>query len=153
MATGKSSKRPAWPDRFLAALRNTGTVTAAARRAGVSRSAVYAEMATDPEFKLGVERVKEECVELVEQTLFESALNPNPANARDRALFLRAAKPAIYAHRLSEHQVREIREQTRREALKEVQDQLALLPPEPRKIVMAALTEVAVKQLPAPTEA
>ncbi len=103
-------------------------------------------MRDNPDFREDVEHVKEECVELVEQALFQSALTQHPANARDREFYLRSQRPDKYAG-ISQHQLEQVKQQARTEALKELQDEIGRLPSEPRKIVMAALRAAGAKEL------
>jgi hypothetical protein len=116
----------------------------------VSRSAVYNEMRDNPDFREDVERVKDECVELVEQVLFKSALTPDPANSKDRQFYLRAMRPDKYAG-IGQHQLEQVKQQARRKALQEIQDQIALLTPEARKALQEAMRAAAARELPTPT--
>lgn len=134
-----------WAERFLEQLREKGTVAGAAKAANVGRSTVYDEMARNPEFKAEVEGVQNECVELVEATLYQVALSSDPNAWKDRALFLKARRPDMYGDKLSAEQIAAIKAEGRRDAIAELHRDVAALPPEARKIVMDAMAQ-AVKE-------
>lgn len=133
-------------DSFLRHLAVCGAIAPAARAAGVGRSTVYDEMRRDPEFLEEVQSILSQCVEQVESTLFQCALNP--ASTTDRIFFLKTRKPEVYADRLNPQQVQQIRDQARGEVLKEIEEELAALTPQARKIVMDAMAKRAAKELP-----
>ena len=139
---------PEWRDRFLDALEHAGTIVAAAQRANVGRSTVYDELKRNAGFAADVKTTQEHCVDLVEASLYEAALLPG--NSHDRAFYLRAMKPERYTDRLTKSQVHQIQTEARAATIKEFNAEIARLPDEPRRIVMAAINAMTAKELPAP---
>lgn len=130
------STRPAWPDRFLVELRKYGTITATAQAVNVGRRTVYDELARNPDFAKDVQDVQSECVELIEATLYQAALNPD--NTTDRIFFLKTRKPEVYGDKLRQDQIDQIKREARQETLGELEDEIAALTPEARRVVLAA---------------
>jgi hypothetical protein len=151
MTETSTAGRP-WADRFLEQLRKYGTIAGAAKATKVGRSTVYEELQRNQQFAAEVKAVQDECVELVEATLYECALDPEgPTRWRDRLTYLKARKPDLYGDKLRADQVAAIKAEGRRDAIAELQRDVAALPPEARKIVMAAMgnavQEPAAKEL------
>ena len=140
-ATGSAYERPAWPDRFLTALRNKGTISGAAKVADVGRRTVYDEMDRNPDFKRDVYEILDECVDLVESTLFEQALLPD--NTTDRIFYLKSRRPEVFGDKLRQDQVDKIREEARQEAVAEIDRQLQQLPAALQQQLMEALAPLA----------
>jgi len=135
--TPKKRRAPVWPAAFLVELEKHGSITAAARAAGVGRRTVYDERDRNPEFDQAVVEATDICIEEVESTLYQRAV----AGVSDTAIifFLKCHKPEVYGDRLL-HQEREtIRQQAREEVLAELQAELRELPPAARKALMAAI--------------
>jgi hypothetical protein len=129
-----------WAERFLEQLRAKGTVAAAAKAANVGRSTVYDEMQRNPAFKGQVDAVMSECVELVEATLFQCALDAEgPTRWRDRLTYLRARRPDLYADKLRADQEAAIKAETRAEVLGQLQQEIMGLAPEARDLILSAL--------------
>lgn len=139
-----TSVRPAWPDRFLKELRERGTIGAAAKAIHVGRSTVYDELARNPEFATDVENVRRECVEEVESTLYQRALQPD--GTTDRIFYLKNLDKARFGDGMNPEQIAAMRVELRSQVITELELQIAQLPPAPRKIVLAALNRVAQQQ-------
>jgi hypothetical protein len=129
--------RPAWPDRFLKELPKYGTIAGTAKVVKVGRRTVYDEMQRNPDFKADVERIQSECVELVETTLFQQAMDPDKTT--DRIFYLKTARPEKYGDGLRADQIRQIREEARRAAIGELEAEILRLPKAARDVVMRAL--------------
>jgi hypothetical protein len=134
-----------WRPRFLEAFAQQGTIAMAARAAGVHRDTVYAERARNPEFAAELERADFDVGDRLESKAIEEALN---GNDRLLALLLKARRPERYGDKLRQDQIDQIKLEARRETLAELGDEIALLTPEAREIVLAAFATLRTKELP-----
>lgn len=144
-AKGTPTERPAWPDRFLVALKDAGTISGAARISQVGRRTVYDELARNPDFKADVDQILTECVELVEETLFQMALDPDKTT--DRIFYLKTRKPEVYGDKLRQDQIDSIKRQATQEAIEKLDEELQRLPLEVQRIVADALRKTNPKEI------
>lgn len=145
VATGNPTERPAWPDRFLTALKDKGTVSGAALVVKVGRRTVYDEMARNPEFAQDVRSIQEECVELVEATLYEQALDPDKTT--DRIFYLKTARPEKYGDKLRADQIELLKRETREQLVRELDEEISRLPAEVQASIFAAMRRINPAQL------
>jgi hypothetical protein len=138
------STRPAWPDRFLTELPKHGTISGTAKAVNVGRRTVYDELERNPDFAADVREIQGACVEQVESTLFQMALDPD--HTTDRIFYLKTAKPEKYGDKLRQDQIDAIRANARQAAIGELQEEIALLPDGPRRVVLAALAAMAARK-------
>lgn len=90
-----------------------------------------------PDFRVQVEEVLNECIELVEATLYQCALNP--ASTVDRIFYLKTRRPDVYGDKLRADQVTALREEGKRQAYEEIAEQLKLLPVAERERVLQSI--------------
>jgi hypothetical protein len=86
-----------WQERFLRAFADTGLVTDACKRAGVSRTGAYKARRRDPEFAERWAEIEARVIEKLERAAIERALNGS-----DRLLefLLRSWRPSVYRERI-----------------------------------------------------
>jgi len=97
-------KRDSQKKRFIEALTASGTISHAARAAGVSRWTVYRWRSADKEFREDWDYALEEAIDAIESTLYQSALAGNTLAA---IYYLKAHRPQ-YRDRLPSVDVRKL---------------------------------------------
>lgn len=138
----KPPVRDDWCPRFLDAFEKHGTISLAARDAGVHRDTVYAEKARNPEFALDLAKRDQDIGDQLESRALHEALN---GNDRLLQMMLRARKPR-YGEQLRQDHVDQIRREARQAVLAELEEQIASLPAGPRNLVLEALARAAAQQ-------
>ena len=90
-----------WREPFLAALGQCGTVTVAAERVGMNRTAAYLRRRDHPDFAEAWDEAVQEHADRLEQTLFDDIASGNFTPV-DRIFALKGAKPAKYKDNYNE---------------------------------------------------
>lgn len=134
--TAAVSTKPAWPDRFLAHMKELGNIEAAARATPIGRTTVYAEMDRDPEFKKAVADVRFECAGVIESTLFLTAQDPDKTT--DRIFWMKHNLDG-YSEKLSPEEADALRAEGRTQLMTEIEERVVLLTPNLQPFAMTLL--------------
>lgn len=141
----REAERP-WQTRFLEALVQVPSVSAAAQAAGVHRATAYKEREKDPEFAAAWDEAEEIMVDAVEAAVLQEAAIMGTAPAL-KIYVLKTRRRQKWGE-VDEQQLREqAAVEARRATIAELEAQIAVLPEGPREIVMAALARAAQKEL------
>jgi hypothetical protein len=127
----------AWKEPFLEHLERHGSITAAAKHAGVRRGTPYEARKNDPVFGRQVDLIVQGAIQQVEDTLYDRAVS----GASDTALifFLKTRKPEVYGDQIRAEQIEQIKADARKQVLAELQAEMRDLTPAARKAVMRAI--------------
>jgi hypothetical protein len=131
------TKKRAWPDTYLIELEKCGSLTAAAKAAGVNPKTAYRRRQADQEFADAVDELRYTTVEQVEDTLYQMASSGKDTTAT--IFFLKTRKPEVYGDKLRADQLEQIKREARQEVLAEMQREVSTLAPAARKLLMNAI--------------
>lgn len=90
--------RCAWKRNWLVAYQSHGTATAACEVVGINRSTAYEARKKDPAFAKAWDALESETTKLLEETLYERALNGDTTAA---IFMLKARRPSVYRESLN----------------------------------------------------
>jgi hypothetical protein len=85
-------------ERWLVSYQSHGTATAACEEVGIHRSTAYEHRKSDPEFAKAWDALESETTKLLEETLYERALNGDTTAA---IFMLKARRPSVYRESLN----------------------------------------------------
>ncbi len=137
MTRNTRPKKREWEDAYLLALRDRGSLGAAANAAGIDPKTAYDARQADPEFAKAVDALRYAMVENVEDTLYNMASSGKDTTAT--IFFLKTRKPEVYGDKLGAAE----RDKIKAEAEQAVRDQffkeMQTLPGNLRKTLMRAI--------------